>query len=121
MLFFATRDPDFKLQIQGVAAAPLNTNFNRNEWKQLTDSPIMVPEYDWEGECVEGASVTQRGNELFMFYAGAYNNWPQQIGVAKSSDGIHWHVITSYSIHYTKLYESEFHNIRSATSWRLQN
>jgi len=90
LLFFATRDPDFKLQIQGVAAAPLNTNFNRNEWKQLTDSPIMVPEYDWEGECVEGASVTQRGNELFMFYAGAYNNWPQQIGVAKSSDGIHW-------------------------------
>ena len=25
-----------------------------------------------------------------MFYAGAYNNFPQQIGVAKSSDGVHW-------------------------------
>jgi beta-xylosidase len=25
-----------------------------------------------------------------MFYAGAYNNEPQQIGVAKSKDGIHW-------------------------------
>lgn len=25
-----------------------------------------------------------------MFYAGAYNNSPQQIGVAKSSDGVHW-------------------------------
>jgi hypothetical protein len=25
-----------------------------------------------------------------MFYAGAYNNAPQQIGVAKSSDGINW-------------------------------
>lgn len=25
-----------------------------------------------------------------MFYAGAFNNEPQQIGVVKSSDGIHW-------------------------------
>ena len=25
-----------------------------------------------------------------LLYAGAYNNRPQQIGVAKSSDGIHW-------------------------------
>ena len=25
-----------------------------------------------------------------MFYAGAYNNWPQQIGVASSDDGINW-------------------------------
>ncbi len=90
LLFFATRDPDFKIQMQGVAAAPANTNFSRDDWKQLTDYPIMKPEYDWEGECVEGASVIQRDNELYMFYAGAYNNWPQQVGVAKSSDGIHW-------------------------------
>jgi hypothetical protein len=25
-----------------------------------------------------------------MFYAGGYNNAPQQIGVTESSDGIHW-------------------------------
>jgi beta-1,2-mannobiose phosphorylase / 1,2-beta-oligomannan phosphorylase len=25
-----------------------------------------------------------------MFYAGGYNNEPQQIGIAKSNDGIHW-------------------------------
>jgi len=90
LLFFATRDPDYKIQIQGAAAAPLNTDFNRGDWIQLTDFPIMIPEYNWEGECVEGASVIQRGDELYMFYAGAYNNWPQQVGVAKSTDGIHW-------------------------------
>jgi predicted GH43/DUF377 family glycosyl hydrolase len=90
LLFFATRDPDFKIQMQGVAAAPFNTDFSRDDWKQLTDAPIMIPEYKWEGECVEGASVVQRRGKLFMFYAGAYNNWPQQIGVAKSTDGIHW-------------------------------
>ena len=29
-----------------------------------------------------------------MFYAGAYNNEPQQIGVAKSNDGINWKKIS---------------------------
>lgn len=90
LMYFATRDPLYENQIQGVATAPLNTNFNREEWTQLTDRPIMVPEYGWEQKCVEGASVIQRGDDLYMFYAGAYNNSPQQIGVAKSRDGINW-------------------------------
>jgi hypothetical protein len=68
----------------------LNTDFSRNDWKQLTDYPILEPEYPWEKKCVEGASIIERGAELFMFYAGGYNNEPQQIGIAKSKDGIHW-------------------------------
>jgi len=90
LLYFATRDPDFEIQMQGVATAPLNTTFKREDWKQLVDYPIMVPEFDWERKCVEGASIIQRGDELYMFYAGAYNNEPQQVGVAKSIDGIQW-------------------------------
>lgn len=39
---------------------------------------------------VEGPSVIPMGDWMFMFYAGAYNNDPQQIGVARSKDGIHW-------------------------------
>ena len=31
-----------------------------------------------------------RNNKLFMFYGGAYNNAPQQIGVASSTDGANW-------------------------------
>ena len=27
---------------------------------------------------------------MYMFYAGGYNNEPQQVGVAESRDGIHW-------------------------------
>lgn len=95
LLYFATRDPGFEVQIQGVAAAPLNSEFNREDWKQLTDYPIMVPEYDWERKCVEGASVIQRGDDLYMFYAGGYNNEPQQVGVAKSRDGIHWEKLSA--------------------------
>ncbi|MCK8495010.1 family 43 glycosylhydrolase [Spirosoma sp. RP8] len=90
-LYFATRDPAYKNQILGVAVTPLKTTFNRDEWKQLsTDGPILKPELPWEGECIEGASVIERNGELVMFYAGAYNNWPQQIGVAHSKDGLHW-------------------------------
>lgn len=90
LLYFATRDPDYKIQMQGVAAAPLSSNFSKNDWIQLTDYPILKPELPWEGACVEGASVIKKGKKLFMFYAGSYNNKPQQIGVAISKDGIKW-------------------------------
>ena len=89
-LYFATRDKDYKIQMQGVATAPKNTNFNREDWTQACTESILKPELDWEKTCIEGASIFKRGNTLFMFYAGAYNNQPQQIGVATSKDGIHW-------------------------------
>jgi hypothetical protein len=54
------------------------------------DGPILKPELPWERDCIEAASVIIKNGELFMFYAGGYNNAPQQIGVAKSADGIHW-------------------------------
>lgn len=95
LLYFATRDTAYKVQLQGVASAPLQTNFNRDQWTQLTNAPILKPEYPWEGLCVEGASVVQKNNVLYMFYAGAYNNKPQQIGVAKSLDGVKWEKISN--------------------------
>ena len=87
-LYFATRDPSYRTQQLGVSVAP--THFNRDDWRQMTvEGPILKPELPWEGECIEGAWVVQRGNELVMFYAGAYNNWPQQIDLARSKDGLH--------------------------------
>jgi predicted GH43/DUF377 family glycosyl hydrolase len=90
-LYYATRDPNYKIQMQGVAIAPGNTNFNREDWTNLSkEAPILKPELPWERDCIEAASVINKNGKLFMFYAGAYNNAPQQIGVAKSADGIHW-------------------------------
>jgi len=90
-LYYATRDTAFKIQMQGVAVAPRNTDFNREDWQHLsTAGPMLKPELPWEKDCIEGASVIEKKGELFMFYAGAYNNAPQQVGAAKSSDGIHW-------------------------------
>jgi beta-xylosidase len=44
---------------------------------------------------VEAPAIVQRGDTLFMFYAGAYNNAPQQIGCARSKDGVHWERVSS--------------------------
>jgi hypothetical protein len=45
LLYWATRDPDFKRQMQGVAAAPLGSDFARNKWTQLNlDGPSA---YRW--------------------------------------------------------------------------
>lgn len=89
-LYFATRDPDFKIQMLGVATAPAGTNFNREDWTLAVDASILYPTLPWEQECIEGASITEQNGKLYMFYAGAYNNSPQQVGVAVSDDGLHW-------------------------------
>jgi beta-1,2-mannobiose phosphorylase / 1,2-beta-oligomannan phosphorylase len=89
-LYYATRDTSYKIQQQGVAIAPVTTNFSRNDWKEVPNMPILKPELDWEKKCIEAASCIQKGKYLYMFYAGAYNNEPQQIGLARSKDGIHW-------------------------------
>jgi sucrose-6-phosphate hydrolase SacC (GH32 family) len=90
LLYFATRDPTMKIQMLGVAAADLRSDFNRGSWTQLTDAPILKPELPWEKTCIEAASVCRYGDRLYMFYAGAYNNAPQQIGCAASRDGVRW-------------------------------
>jgi predicted GH43/DUF377 family glycosyl hydrolase/lysophospholipase L1-like esterase len=90
LLYFATRDPAGKIQMVGVAAADLKSNYNREAWRQLADKPVLKPELPWEIKCIEAPSIIQRGDELLMFYAGGYNNDPQQVGVASSRDGVTW-------------------------------
>jgi predicted GH43/DUF377 family glycosyl hydrolase len=94
-LYFATRDPQMKTQMLGVASAPLKSDYGRKQWTQLVDGPILKPELPWERDCIEAASVTAHGGKLWMFYAGGYNNAPQQIGVAVSTNGIQWKRISN--------------------------
>jgi len=91
LLYWATRDPAFKVQMQGVAAAPLESDFARDKWTQLNpEGPILKPELPWERRCIEAAAMARHDGRLYMFYAGGYNNEPQQIGVAVSDDGVHF-------------------------------
>jgi len=89
LLYWATRDPAFKIQMQGVSAAPIDSDFTRSQWTQLNpDGPILKPELPWERQCIEAAAMAKHDGRLYMFYAGGYNNEPQQIGVAVSDDGV---------------------------------
>jgi hypothetical protein len=101
LLYWATRDPAMKVQMQGVAAAPLaDGDFSRGRWTQLNpDGPILAPrvptpldppglDLAWEGDCIEAAAMAEHDGRLYMFYAGNYNNAPQQVGVAVSEDGV---------------------------------
>lgn len=90
LLYYATRDPTMRVQMLGVAEADLQSGFGRDAWKPIADGPILKPELDWEKRCIEAPTVCRRGDTLYMFYAGGYNNEPQQIGVASSRDGIVW-------------------------------
>jgi sucrose-6-phosphate hydrolase SacC (GH32 family) len=90
IMLYATRDPTSQTQMLVAAAADLNSDFSRAAWKQICDGPVLQPELSWETQCIEAPSVVRRGDTLFLFYGGGYNNNPQQIGVAKSQDGVHW-------------------------------
>ena len=95
-LYGSTRDPKHVYQKTVVATADpegLKDPENRlgpDAWTLAFDGAILEPELPWETKCVEATTIVQRGGSLFQFYAGGYNNDPQQIGVAKSDDGIHW-------------------------------
>ncbi len=89
LLYWATRDPGHKIQMQGVSAAPIDSDFTREQWTQLNpDGPILKPELPWETRCIEAAAPVRQDGRLYMFYGGGYNNDPQQVGVAVSDDGI---------------------------------
>jgi len=91
LLYYATRDPDMKVQKIGVAQAPLTSSFGAGDWTNLSkDGPALTPTLDWERNCVEAPSIVRHEGKLYMFYAGGYNNEPQQIGVAVSDDGQSW-------------------------------
>jgi predicted GH43/DUF377 family glycosyl hydrolase len=90
LLYIATRDPAMRIQMLGVASADLDSDFGREAWTQLGDGPLLKPELPWEQQCIEAATLCEHEGHLYMFYAGAYNNKPQQIGVAVSQDGVEW-------------------------------
>ncbi|MCC7492008.1 MAG: family 43 glycosylhydrolase [Fimbriimonadaceae bacterium] len=87
-LHFSSRDPSGQIQLGGVASAPLAADFSRDCWTQAKDAPTLRPELPWERRCIEAPALCVHDDRLFLFYAGAYNNEPQQIGCAVSDDGL---------------------------------
>ncbi|MHC1765106.1 MAG: family 43 glycosylhydrolase [Verrucomicrobiia bacterium] len=89
-LIYATRNPSMQTQMLVAATADPQSDFAREAWTPVGDGPILKPELPWETRCIEAPSVIQRGDTLYLFYGGGYNNDPQQIGCAISTNGLHW-------------------------------
>lgn len=90
LLYAATRDPGMKVQMIIGASASKDCDFGRQSWSQIGEGPLLHPELPWERDCIEAPTIIERGGSLYMFYAGGYNNAPQQIGCAHSTDGVLW-------------------------------
>lgn len=87
-IYWATRDPSGTIQMIGAHSTPLTEPW---VWRQRSvNGPMLKPMYPWEGRCIEAATIQKLGSTYVMFYAGNYNNKPQQIGVAYSTDGSTW-------------------------------
>jgi len=98
LLYCATRDPEMKVQKLVVAAAPADSDYGRNTWTQLCDESILEPKLPWEKRCIEAPALCTHNGRLYMFYAGGYNNEPQQIGCAVSDDGVAWTRLSQYPL-----------------------
>ncbi len=90
MLYVATRDKGYKVQMIGGASAPLDSKLSKGDFVELCASAMLKPELKWEGKCIEAPATIVYNDKIFMFYGGAYNCSPQQIGVAVSCDGVHF-------------------------------
>jgi len=88
LLYAATRDPAMKEQM--VVGAVSYGGWSRSEWKLMADHPLLKPELAWEQNCIEAPTLLQHDGVFYMFYAAAYNNAPQKIGLARSTDGVRW-------------------------------
>ena len=87
-LYFATRDHEYRVQKLGVAAAEMDSGFGRDAWKQLVNQSVLAPEMKWEMECIEAPATIAQNGKVYLFYGGAYNCKPQQVGCAVSGDGV---------------------------------
>ena len=95
-LFFATRDPSMRSQMLGLAVADVGSGLGAGTWHDVSRSePILKPTLPWEQLCIEAPTVVKHGDRFYLFYAGAYNNAPQQIGAAESKDLVHWTRLSS--------------------------
>ena len=69
----------------------MRSDFGREAWTDLSVAgPALAPELAWERDCIEAPALCVREGRLVAFYAGGYNNEPQQLGVATSPDGVVW-------------------------------
>lgn len=87
-LYFVTRDHSFVTQMIGVAYTVLPSDFTKDTWTQAKAEACICPALPWEKSCAEAPAAIKQNGKIYLFYGGAYNCEPQQIGVAVSENAI---------------------------------
>ena len=87
-LYYATRDMEFKKQMLGCALTGADSDLLA--YSDACADSILYPELPWEGLCIEAPAATVYEGKVYLFYGGAYNCSPQQIGCAVSEDGVNF-------------------------------
>ncbi|HEY3333269.1 MAG TPA: family 43 glycosylhydrolase [Capsulimonadaceae bacterium] len=89
-LLAATRDASGEIQMLTGAYGHLTAGIEDVHWVQLLDEPLLEPSLPWEQKCIEAPALLVRDGVFHLFYAGAYNCAPQQIGHAVSENALSW-------------------------------
>lgn len=84
--------------MQKIVAAVSEGGFSAESWKLAYEGIILAPELPWEITCIEAPATLIHNEKIYMFYAGACNNSPQQIGCAVSTDGVTFRRISNEPI-----------------------
>ena len=74
------------------AAIGAATSTDLIHWTRVSAEPVLTPgePEDWDGLWVESPTVRVLDGKFFMWYTGVGGNWLPQVGLATSSDGVHW-------------------------------
>jgi len=89
-MYACTRDPEMSRQSIVVADAAAHSDLGPEAWTQVGWGEAFGPEEGWEHESTESPSVIRHDGDWYMFYGGGYWTRPQQVGCARSSDGLRW-------------------------------
>jgi len=70
-------------------AAATSNILDVSKWTKSTNNPVLTASQGWESSQVSRPVVINTGSQYLMYYTG--NSVPNvQVGLATSSDGIHW-------------------------------
>lgn len=65
----------------------LATSTDGIHWTKYVNNPVVVPNDNWEEGSISYATIVKDGNQYKMTYG---NNVQNAVGMAYSTDGIHW-------------------------------
>ncbi len=87
MYYFGDTDNDPRHSAIGMA-----TSVDGVHWQRSAANPVLTPGNpgDWDALYIESPAVVFDGTTYFMYFSGVSADYRVRIGLATSSDGIHW-------------------------------